>query len=163
LRTPGWTIAVLAACGGSAGSEIPARDPCAQLAIVAVAPSDAQRDGIAGALALWRDRGVAAFDVATEPAPAATAVSLEIRFDDAADAFHGVYDPAGGRVLINRGITDPATLAIVIAHELGHVFGLVHIAPATRTSVMNPDNVITPPTDADQRALEALWGRCAGR
>jgi hypothetical protein len=38
--------------------------------------------------------------------------------------------------------------------------GLVHIAPATRTSVMNPDNVITPPTDDDQRTLEALWGRC---
>ena len=160
MRRSSWWIAALAACSGPGESAIPAHDPCAQLAIVVVAPSDAQRDGIANAQALWRDRGVAAFDAVADPAPAAPRASLEIQFADAAPVFHGQYDPAGGRVLINRDLTDAAMLAIVIAHELGHAFGLVHIAPADRTSVMNPDNLITAPTDADQRALEALWGRC---
>jgi predicted Zn-dependent protease len=63
-------------------------------------------------------------------------------------------------VLVNRAITDRAELAIVVAHELGHAFGLVHIDVATRASLMNPGNLTTPPTDADQRALEALWGAC---
>lgn len=157
-----WTLAALAvcACNGTGPSETSVHDPCAPIAIVTAPVTPVQRDGIAGALALWRDRGVAAFDPVAAPAPAVPGASLEIRFDDAADAFHGVYDPAGRRVLINRGISDAATLAIVIAHELGHAFGLVHIAPATRTSLMNPDNLTTPPTDADQRALEAMWGEC---
>lgn len=121
-----------------------------------------EREGIAGAIALWRDRGVTAFGAVADPAPAVPgAASLEIRFDAAGAAFHGVYQPGDNRVVINRDIADAGTLAIVIAHELGHAFGLAHVAPDARTSLMNPDNLITPPTDADQRALEALWGRCA--
>jgi len=149
-------LVALAACGGSDPSEYVARDPCTTLAITAGEATAVERDGIAGALALWRDRGVAAFDAAR----AAGAASIEIRFEDAAAAFHGVFDPTADRILINRDLADPATLGVVIAHELGHVFGLVHIAPAARVSLMNPGNLITPPTDDDQRALEALWGSC---
>ena len=163
-------LAALAACSGSSTTYV-AHDPCATLAITAVTPTAAQRVALDDALALWRGRGVLAFDravpegadapeaagVAPGPTPGAT---IEIRFDDAAPAFHGIYDPAADRVLINRGITDRAALAIVIAHELGHAFGLVHIAATARVSLMNPGNVVTPPTDGDQRALEALWGAC---
>jgi hypothetical protein len=167
-RSAWWTTAALAgtacgactACSGTGSSETSVRDPCAPLGIVAAPATAVERDGIAGALALWRDRGVAAFDPVDAPAPAVPGASLEIRFDDAADVFHGVYDPAGGRVLINRGIADASRFSIVIAHEFGHAFGLIHIAPATRTSLMNPDNLTTPPTEADQRALEAMWGSC---
>jgi hypothetical protein len=62
--------------------------------------------------------------------------------------------------MINRAITDRATIAIVIAHELGHVFGLAHVEAVTRISLMNPGNVTTPPTAADQLTLEAQWGTC---
>ncbi len=133
-----------------------AHDACAPLAITAAAATPAEQAGIDGALALWRDHGVSAFDAQAAAAPA----TLDIEFADAAEVFHGVYDPAADRVLINRDLTDPATLAIVIAHELGHAFGLVHVAPATRLSLMNPGNLVTPPTDADQAAVAALWGRC---
>ena len=158
-------LAGVAACGGSDPSSYAPHDPCTALAISAPAATAVEQDGIADALVLWRGRGVSAFDQAapgpttidTAPPPAA----IEIRFAGAAAAFHGVYDPASASVLINRDLVDRSMLAIVIAHEIGHVFGLLHIAADARLSLMNPGNLVTPPTDADQRALEALWGVCA--
>jgi hypothetical protein len=151
--------AACAACGDPQASEgAGAHDACAPLTITAAAASPAEQAGVDGALALWRDHGVSAFDAA--PPGAQQAVTIDIQFAEAAAAFHGVYDPAADRVLINRDLTDPATVAIVIAHELGHAFGLVHVSPAARLSLMNPGNLATPPTDADQQAVEALWGRC---
>lgn len=155
--------AACAACGDPQASEgAGAHDACAPLAITTSTATAAEQAGIDGALALWRDRGVSAFDAALPEATPAAApgVTIDIQFADAAAVFHGVYDPTADRVLINRDLTDPATIAIVVAHELGHVFGLVHISPAARLSLMNPGNLATPPTDADQQAVESLWGRC---
>jgi hypothetical protein len=151
--------AACAACGDPQASEgVNAHDACGPLAVTAAAASPAEQAGIDGALVLWRDRGVSAFDAS--PDAAAPGSTIAIQFADAAAAFHGVYDPTASRVLINRDLTDPTTIAIVIAHELGHAFGLVHISPAARLSLMNPGNLMTPPTGADQRAVEALWGPC---
>ena len=155
-------LAALVACSAEP-AHYDARDACAPLAIAPVAATALESDGIADGIALWRDRGASAFDPAAgdaAPAPADAAPAIAIRFDDAAAAFHGVYDPASATIAINRSITDRTAIAIVVAHELGHVFGLVHIAPATRISLMNPGNLVTPPTDGDERALEALWGTC---
>lgn len=149
-------LAALAACNG-ADQPYVARDACAALAVTATAATAAERDAIDDARALWRERGVAAFDPESTDR---SGTSIEVRFDAAGSAFHGVYDPASGSIVVNRAITDRATLAIVIAHELGHVFGLAHIAASARVSLMNPGNLVTPPTAADQRALEALWGTC---
>jgi len=157
-------LAVLAACSADHAASYDALDPCAALAITPLDATPVELDGIAAATSLWRDRGVAAFDPAqaAEPAaaPGAPEPAIAIRFDDAAEAFHGIYDPSSATIAINRAIADRTTLAIVVAHELGHVFGLAHIAAATRASLMNPGNLVTPPTDADQRTLEALWGTC---
>ncbi|HEX4422782.1 MAG TPA: M48 family metalloprotease [Kofleriaceae bacterium] len=180
MRTQWWcTLAVVAACGGSDPSaSAVAHDPCAPLAIDAASLTDAEQAGVIDALALWRGHGITAMTLADGAAPAAGAASggggndatgapadaaIALRFEDAAATFHGVYDPDSASVLINRDLTgdaDRAQLAIVIAHELGHVFGLVHIDPAVRLSLMNPGNLVTTPTDADQQALADLWGAC---
>lgn len=156
-------LAGVAACGDPTVSAV-AHDPCVPLAILPSAPTDVERAGITDALALWRGRGVTAAamnDAAPALPPDAT---ITVRFEDAAATFHGIYDPASASVLINRDLTrataDQAALAVVIAHELGHVFGLVHVDAGERISLMNPGNLVTPPTAADQQALEALWGAC---
>jgi Zn-dependent peptidase ImmA (M78 family) len=121
-------------------------------------PTDTQRAGIDGALALWRGDGVATMSVVD--AAAAGAGTIELRFETAGLPFHGLYDDETGIVYINRAIEDLTPLSIVIAHELGHSFGLPHVDTAERRSLMNPGNFVTPPTTEDRAAIEALWGRC---
>jgi Zn-dependent peptidase ImmA (M78 family) len=100
---------------------------------------------------LWRDRGAPSLGLRAD-------TTLEVRFDTAAAAFHGHYDDETSVIYINNQITDDKVLAIVIAHELGHAFGLPHITD--RESVMNPGNLTIVPNAEDQRAIEALWGSC---
>lgn len=141
-------------------------DPCAPLRLDAATTTEVQRAGLRDALMLWRERGVTAFDAidgeadAIDPAPA-NAPMIAIGFEDAAATFHGIYDPEALRVWINRDLVAREQVAVVIAHELGHVFGLAHVDREVRASLMNPGNLATLPTDEDQRALEAMWGRCA--
>lgn len=119
-------------------------DPCA-VAPRPDAGTPAQLAGITDALALW------------QLMPDQT-VPLEVRFEDAAPSFFGVYDDEAGIVFVNRRITEPHALSVVIAHELGHAFGLPHVDG--RPSLMNPANSQTEPTAEDRAALVALWGTC---
>jgi len=143
---------VLAACGGASQGEIARTyDPCAPITLDTTGATAEEASGIAGGVALWRAAGVTGFDTSAGE-------TIGVRFQTAAPAFHGFYDDTAGVVYVNTDVVDPSELAIVVAHELGHAFGLVHVQD--RTSLMNPGNVTTPPTDGDRAALAALWGAC---
>jgi hypothetical protein len=135
-------LAALAACAGTGGDRT--FDPCAL--VITATGTATQMTGIDDALGLWR-------------IPAGGATALEVRFEDASPAFHGVYDDESGIVYVNERITDPLILSIVIAHELGHAFGLPHIDD--RPSLMGFGNTSVLPTDDDRAAVAALWGDCA--
>ena len=148
------TLLLTAACAAPDGEPIEiTHDVCTPIALSADGADPAQRAGVIAAMELWAARGVATLALAS---PAA----IELRFEAAAPPFHGLYDDRTSVVYVNRSLTDPAALAIVIAHELGHAFGLLHVEQRERASLMNPGNLATPPTEADRRAVDALWGPC---
>lgn len=84
---------------------------------------------------------------------------LVLHFEDAASIFHGVYDDERGVIFLNDDL-EGTELVITAAHELGHAFGLTHVAPAERGSVMNPNNLTVSPTSEDVANVHALWGTC---
>jgi hypothetical protein len=145
-------LLALAACGGPADSTIDlTHDPCAPLALVSANASEIQTSGIEAAQDLWRDHGAPSIGLRA-------GATVEVKFETAAGAFHGLYDDQAGMIYINNDLVDEPTLSIVIAHELGHAFGLFHIDD--RPSVMNAGNLTITPNDADREALQALWGHC---
>jgi matrixin len=146
-----WLLAAVAGCSARDPALVPKHDACAPLALVAATANDVQRAALDDAQALWRDRGAPALGRTADAA-------LEVRFEPAAGAYHGLYDDEHDIIYINSTLTTSPELAVVIAHEVGHAFGLVHVTD--RTSVMSPGNLTTTPTEADQQALALIWGSC---
>jgi len=147
--------ALLWACASNEGSttiEL-THDACAPLSLVADAPTELQSAALQDGQDLWIDRGAPAIG-------RRAGATLEVRFEPASPAFRGLYDDHEGVIYINSELTDPRVLSIVVAHELGHAFGLHHVPTSERPSLMNPGNVSTPPTVEDQAALVSLWGTC---
>ena len=128
-------------------------DACAPLAVAAPEATAEQLASIDDAIAMWNGDGVAGLSRADTGA-------ITIEFRDAADAFHGFYDAPNATVYINVRLTDSGERAIVVAHELGHAYALVHISPEDHPSVMNPGNLTVVPNASDTAALQALWGPC---
>ena len=136
-------------------------DPCTPVTLLPDATAtDAQLQGLAAGAALWN--ASAASDLlpggsaGEGSGPSAT---LPIHFQVAGAPFHGLYDAPSGQIYINDDLTGQE-LAITIAHEVGHSFGLVHIPSGERASLMNPANLTVLPTAADVATLAGLWGRC---
>jgi hypothetical protein len=141
----------LVACGGNdnGGTIELTHDACAPLALVSDAPE--VQSALDEAHALWRDRGAPSLGLRA-------GATVEVQLDQAAGAFHGLYDDKNGIIYINEDLIGKPALPIVIAHELGHALGLLHITG--RASVMNPGNLTIAPNEEDQRALELIWGAC---
>jgi len=161
-------LPVLFACGSCAApaSDGPrvTFDPCQPLALTTDADaSPAQRAGVAAGMALW----TAVMPVqlmlteGSGNAPSAEAPVVPVHFQAAAANFHGIYEPAAAQIFINTGLGgDP--LAIAVAHEVGHAFGLDHVSASDRPSVMNPGNLTVAPNAADADTLISAWGDCRG-
>ena len=150
LRQLGTLTIMLSACSGA--SIETQFDPCAPLALVSSEATSEQLAAMRAAEGLWRDRGAPEFGLRADN-------TLRVDFSDTSTQYRGLYDDEPGIVHINKKVSDPE-LTIVIAHEVGHAFGLLHVSPDERISVMNPGNVKTPPTAEDQAAIADIWGTC---
>jgi hypothetical protein len=148
-------VAALCACGTSdaPGTIEITHDACAPISLVADAPTEIQSAALQGGQDLWLDRGAPALG-------RRAGETIEVRFKPAAAAFRGLYDDTEGVIYINSELVDARVLSIVVAHELGHAFGLQHVPASERPSLMNPGNISTPPTAEDQAELAKLWGTC---
>lgn len=131
-------------------------DPCSPIVVAAPDASDNQLASIDSALALWNAQGG---EFVRGELPEVTP-EVTIAFRDASAAIYGFYDDTTATVYVNVGLADGSQRAITVAHELGHALGLVHIAPATRASVMNPGNLTIEPNDGDRVELGLRWGSC---
>lgn len=150
-------VVAAAGCAGPDNAPPPAMaDPCMPVVLVAAAgTTDAERGSLADAAGLWN--AVAAVRIGVEATDGAA--TIPVRFESAPLAFLGAYEPERQDVVVNSEIPDEPTRAIVLAHELGHAFGMAHIAG--RPSVMNASNSTVAPNAADAVALAGLWGTCA--
>lgn len=134
-------------------------DACAPLDIgVSPALTSEQMQGVTDALAMWNQ---AAGTALATPTVASSASLIPLTFQFAAPPFHGLYDDRAGHIYVNEDLTDVDPLRITIAHEIGHAFGLPHVSPSVRPSLMNSGNTTIGITGEDVDALAALWGRCA--
>jgi hypothetical protein len=157
-------LALLALAVGCAAGEAPSGptvtfNPCTPVTLAPDAAASAgELAGIAAAAVLWNHSAGSALAMVSSTSAGGPAM-LPIHFQTAAAPIHGLYDGPDGQVFINDDLSGEE-LAITLAHEIGHSFGLVHIAPDVRASLMNPGNLTVSITPDDIATLTALWGRC---
>jgi hypothetical protein len=133
-------------------------DPCDARVLPDDDADNDELQSLDAAFALWNQGG--GFRLRRIERGSAQAKPLVVHFRGSLGPFHGYYDDEAGEVSINREMRDRAR-TMTIAHELGHAFGLWHVEPSTRRSVMNPGNTTVAPTERDVESVRALWGDCS--
>lgn len=147
---------VLGGCGAPGDTVLDVvYDPCEPVVLIAASEvSEEEHAGLETAVVLWDD----VMETGLTLDPDIAGARLRVGFENAAPMYYGNYDDEHGVISINRDLTDPEARAVVIAHELGHAFGLFHISG--RDSVMNPANLSVHPTPGDAEVVHELWGTC---
>lgn len=155
-------LAALAAIAPACGDNDPdyeiqtVFDPCAPLVVVPEAGSSPdEMDAVAAGISMWNAR--AGSRLTLEDIPEAPRVP--VLFESASAPFYGFYDDVEGVIYVNEDLRGRARV-VLIAHELGHALGLLHVDDAQRPSVMNDGNLKVAPNAGDAAALAALWGAC---
>lgn len=87
--------------------------------------------------------------------------ALAVYFESGDAFFRALYLDESGEILIGRDKLAPEHLAIALAHEIGHAFGLAHVEKEERLSVMNSGNLEIWPGEIEAEDLRALWPSCA--
>lgn len=133
-------------------------DPCSSLTVAPAEGTEASEvASIEAAIEAWgRVLPVqAAVEVgSTDPA------ALRVVFESGDLFYRATYWDQLGEISLSREHLDPGDYALAVAHEMGHAFGLHHVAPDQRESVMNVGNLEVPPSPADAAAVGELWDSC---
>lgn len=133
-------------------------DPCSPQSIVpGLGTQEHELQSIEEALLLWSHVLPMRLEVGE---PSDSAPGLSIQFDSGDTFYRAAYFDNTGEILIGRDKLDPDDLALALAHELGHAFGLFHVPGAERLSVMNVGNLDVDPTTEDGLSVSDLWESC---
>jgi hypothetical protein len=155
-------LVTVAACGAPVDDgSVSFFDVCRPTALVIAADATAaQRADVAAAFDLWAAVGGPPM-VLAEGAPPEGAQALPVGFVEIADFYRGGYRPHRGDIVLNRRLEGARVRAIVLAHEIGHAFGLLHTSEPR--SLMHPWNTEVPPSGDDARLIRERNGPCEAR
>lgn len=153
-------LSVVLAAGCTSQPEEPETvyDPCSPLTLsLSSSATAAERRGVEEAIAAWDARLPVQMVIGDGEQSSSV---LPIHFVDAS-AFRAVYWDGPGYISIARKRLAESEYGLAVAHEMGHAFGLMHVTPDERSSVMNVGNLEIAPTEMDAEELIARWESCS--